>query len=55
MNHLQSRVIAYYSLTKTIIIMVELKFYEDKLAYVYRKRPRSIQPYLVVYKLKLWI
>ena len=39
-------IIAFYSSTKTII-MNELT-YEDKLALIYRKMSRSIQPYLVV-------
>ena len=47
--HNISIVIAYYSLTKTII-MNELTMYEDKLAYVYRKRSHSLQPCFVVYK-----
>ena len=35
--------------------MIELTLYEDKLTYIYRKRSRSIQPSLFVYKQKLWI
>ena len=44
---------AYYLLTKTTI-MNELTLYEDKLAYIYRKRSLSILRYWVVYKPKLW-